>query len=66
MTTRLRKTFLSTLWEIVSTVWDVIVGTYDLVFKQTMIFKEVVEMVVANFIYLQNRMRGDFDALKTL
>ncbi|MBM0205750.1 hypothetical protein JNW90_24100 [Micromonospora sp. STR1s_5] len=60
------KTFLSTLWEIVSTVWDVIVGTYDLVFKQTMIFKEVVEMVVANFIYLQNRMRGDFDALKTL
>ena len=60
------KKFLWNLWQIVSTVWQLIVDTYDLLFKQTVIFKEVVEMVVANFIYLRNRMRGDFEAFKTL
>ncbi|SCG39156.1 hypothetical protein [Micromonospora coxensis] len=60
------KKFLWNLWQIVSTVWQLIVDAYDLLAKQTMAFKEGIEMLVANIVTFRNMMRGDFDALKTL
>ncbi|MEV4481772.1 hypothetical protein [Micromonospora coxensis] len=41
-------------------------SAYDLLAKQTMAFKEGIEMLVANIVTFRNMMRGDFDALKTL
>ncbi|MEH0934049.1 hypothetical protein [Micromonospora psammae] len=60
------KKFLWNLWQIVSTAWQLIVDAYDLLAKQTLAFKEGIEMLVANLVTFRNLVRGDFDALKTL
>ncbi|GAB3808814.1 hypothetical protein [Micromonospora zhanjiangensis] len=66
MTAEKWSTFLWNLWQLVSTMWQMIEDAYHLMVKQLTVFKEAIEMMVANLIGMRNLMRGDFDALKTL